>query len=106
MKYRSICKSDSYELDDYYTSFKYSGDYSKSRALIGSLSSDYQPIMTSTNKMACWRAFDEMNFFSCFAMFFLFVFGIITCVFILKQLFAEEEVIISESLRLWIIIVD
>ena len=74
-------------------SHKYSGDYTKSRALIGSLSSDYQPIITSTNKMAagCWRAFDEINFFSCFTMLFLFVFGIITCVFILKQLFAEGE---------------
>ena len=29
-------------------------------------------------------------------MLFLFVFGIITCVFILKQLFAEGEVIIAE----------
>ena len=36
---------------------------------------------------SCWRAFDEINFFSCFTMLFLFVFGIITCVFILKQLF-------------------
>ena len=45
--------------------YKYPGDYTKSRALIGSLSSDYQPIITSTNKIAdsCWCAFDEINFF-------------------------------------------
>ena len=73
------------------SNYKYSGDYTKSRALIGSLYSDYQPISTSTNKMAasCWRAFDKITFFSCFTMLFLFVFGIITCVFILKQLFVE-----------------
>ena len=77
--------------------YKYSGDYAKSRAPIGSLSSDYQPIITSTNKMAasCWRAFDEINF-SCFTMLFLFVFGIIIYLFILKQLVAEGEVIIGE----------
>ena len=55
---------------------KYSGDYTKSRALIGLLSSDDQPIITSTNKMAasCWRAFDEINFFrvlQCFLFSFL-----------------------------------
>ena len=45
---------------------------------------------------SCLRAFDEIKFFSCFTMLFLFVFGIITCVFILKQLLAEGEVIIGE----------
>ena len=60
--------------------------------LIGSLSLDYQPIIISTNKItaSCWRAFDEIN------LLFLFVFGRITCVFILKQLFTEGEVIIGE----------
>ena len=69
----------------------------KSRALIGSLSSDYQPIITSTNKMAasCWRAFDEIKFFV-FYNAFSFLFGIITCVFILKQLLASGSVIIGE----------
>ena len=63
--------------------------------MIGSLSSDYQPTITSTNKMAasCWRAFDV---FACFIMLFLFVFGIITGVFVLKQLFASGSVIIGE----------
>ena len=41
------------------------GDYTKSRALIGSLSAD----ITSTNKTAasCWRAFDEIKFFHAFS---------------------------------------
>ena len=53
-------------------SIKYSGNYTKSRALICSLSSDYQYIFTSTNKMAasCWRAFDEINFFRVLQCFF------------------------------------
>ena len=62
--------------------------------MIGLLSSDYQPIITSTNKMAasCWRAFDEIIFFRVFAMLFLFVFGIITCEFIPKQLLPYNPV--------------
>ena len=57
-----------------------------------------QPKITSTNKMAdsCWRAFNEIKVFACFTILFLFAFGIITCVFIVKQLFAEDEVIICE----------
>ena len=61
--------------------------------------SDYQPIITSTNKMAasCLRAFDEMKFSRVLQCFFFSFFGIIACVFILKQLFAEGEVIIGEE---------
>ena len=70
----------------------------KSRALIGSLSSDYQLIITSTNKMAasCWHAFDEIKFCCVLQCCFLFVFGIITRVFVLKQLFDSGSVIIGE----------
>ena len=60
--------------------------------------SDYQPIITSTDKMAASSGFatvseDDfaLNFF-----FFLLFFEIITCVFILKQLFASGSVIIGE----------
>ena len=57
---------------DHSSQYKYSGNYTKSRALIGSLSSDYQPIITSRNKMAasCWRAFDEINNFRVLQCFF------------------------------------
>ena len=59
--------------------------------------SDYQPIITSTDKMAASSRFatvsDDDFALKCF--FFLF-FEIITCVFILKQLFASGSVIIGE----------
>ena len=60
--------------------------------------SDYQPIITLKNKMAASRsrAFDEKKIFRVVQCF-----EIITCVFILKQLFASGSVIIGEySLRL------
>ena len=44
---------------------------------------------------SCWRAFDEINLFV-FYNAFSFRFGIITCVFIVKQLFALGSVIIGE----------
>ena len=59
--------------------------------------SDYQPIITSMEKMAassCFATVSEDDFtLKCF--FFLF-FEIITCVFILKQLFDLVSVIIGE----------
>ena len=55
---------------------------------------DYQPIITSTDKMAASSRFvtvSEDDFaLKCF------FFEIITCVFILKQLFASGSVIIGE----------
>ena len=59
-----------------YIKYKYSGDYTKSLVIIqnqvGSLSSDYQPIITLTNKMAasCWRDFDEIKCFRVLQCFF------------------------------------
>ena len=60
--------------------------------------SDYQRIITLTNKMAtsCSRAFDEITFFRVVQCFFFSFFEIIICVFILKQLFASGPVIIGE----------
>ena len=60
--------------------------------------SDYQPIITSTNKVAAISspAFDEMKFFHVVQYVFFSFFEIITCVFILKQLFASGSVIIGE----------
>ena len=59
--------------------------------------SDYQPIITSTDKMAASSRFATVSEddFALKCFFFLF-FEIITCVFILKQLFASGSVIIGE----------
>ena len=59
--------------------------------------SDYQPIITSTDKMAASSRFATVSEddFALKCFFFLF-FEIITCVFLLKQLFASGSVIIGE----------
>ena len=58
---------------------------------------DYQPIITWTDKMATSSRFATVSEddFALKCFFFLF-FEIITCVFILKQLFASGSVIIGE----------
>ena len=58
---------------------------------------DYQSIITSTDKMAASSRFATVSEddFALKCFFFLF-FEIITCVFILKQLFASGSVIIGE----------
>ena len=63
---------------------------------------DYQPIITSTDKMAASSRFATVSEDD-FALkcFFFLVFEIITCVFVLKQLFASGSMISGEySLRL------
>ena len=57
----------------------------------------YQPIITSTDKMAASSSFATVSEddFALKCFFFLF-FEIITCVFILKQLFASGSVNIGE----------
>ena len=69
----------------------------QNRALSLALYLGYQPITTSTDKMAASSRFATVSEddFALKCFFFLF-FEIITCVFILKQLFAEGEVIIGE----------
>ena len=69
----------------------------ENRALLLARYPDYQPIITSTDKMAASSRFVTVSEddFALKGFFFLF-FEIITCVFILKQLFASGSVIIGE----------